>query len=145
MVRNIPIPDTAVETPENIRYESSINKKKKNKKKQSVTRWRIGDFGECSTTCGGGYMYRKVRCIKQVDITHDRVVQLPNMMCEQPMPLRVRECNTQYCPANWASGLWSTVSFLLESQLDNVFFLRCQACCRHRRSSHSSFIYVSYF
>ncbi|KAK3799071.1 hypothetical protein RRG08_051354 [Elysia crispata] len=73
-------------------------------------RWRIGDFGECSTTCGGGYMYRKVRCIKQVDITHDRVVQLPNMMCEQPMPLRVRECNTQYCPANWASGLWSTCS-----------------------------------
>lgn len=73
-------------------------------------RWRIGNFGECSTTCGGGLMFRDVSCIKQVDVTQDRVVKLPDVMCEQPVPLRVRECNTQYCPANWASGLWSKCS-----------------------------------
>ncbi|XP_035828509.1 ADAMTS-like protein 1 [Aplysia californica] len=73
-------------------------------------RWRIGDFGECSTTCGGGIMIRDVRCIQQVDIALDRVLNLPDVMCEQPIPQRVRECNTQLCPANWASGFWSQCS-----------------------------------
>ncbi|GFO13582.1 A disintegrin and metalloproteinase with thrombospondin motifs 16 [Plakobranchus ocellatus] len=73
-------------------------------------RWRIGDFGECSTTCGGGTMKREVHCTKQVDLALDRVVILPDVMCEQPVPLRARECNTQFCPANWASGIWSECS-----------------------------------
>ncbi|CAL1528734.1 unnamed protein product [Lymnaea stagnalis] len=73
-------------------------------------RWRIGDFGECSTTCGGGNMTREVNCIQQVDVALDRVLTLPDIMCERPVPPRSRECNTQLCPANWASGAWSQCS-----------------------------------
>ncbi|CAG5116554.1 unnamed protein product, partial [Candidula unifasciata] len=55
-------------------------------------------------------MIRDVRCIQQVDVVLDRVLNLPDVMCEHPIPLRVRECNTQLCPANWASGFWSECS-----------------------------------
>ncbi|KAH9494936.1 Protein madd-4 [Bulinus truncatus] len=72
--------------------------------------WRIGDFGECSRTCGGGLMSREVKCIQPIDVSLDKVLNLPDIMCEQPAPPSSRDCNTQPCPANWASGHWSQCS-----------------------------------
>ena len=73
-------------------------------------RWRIGDFGVCSVTCGGGLMSREVTCVQEVSRVVDKVLTLPDFMCQKPVPQRVRECNTQFCPANWATGFWSEVS-----------------------------------
>ncbi|XP_013096566.2 ADAMTS-like protein 3 isoform X1 [Biomphalaria glabrata] len=73
-------------------------------------RWRIGGFGECSRSCGGGLMNREVKCIQQIDVSLDRVLNLPDLMCEQPAPPTSRDCNTQPCPANWAFGHWSQCS-----------------------------------
>nr|KAG5689494.1 hypothetical protein BaRGS_000600 [Batillaria attramentaria] len=70
-------------------------------------RWRIGDFGACSTTCGGGLMSREVTCIQEVSLVTDKVLTLPDFMCQKPVPQRARPCNTQYCPADWATGFWS--------------------------------------
>lgn len=73
-------------------------------------RWRIGDFSPCSTTCGGGLMIREVTCIQEVSSVVDKVLTLPDFMCQKPVPQRVRTCNTQFCPADWATGFWSEVS-----------------------------------
>ncbi|KAK7484024.1 hypothetical protein BaRGS_00024759, partial [Batillaria attramentaria] len=73
-------------------------------------RWRIGDFGACSTTCGGGLMSREVTCIQEVSLVTDKVLTLPDFMCQKPVPQRARPCNTQYCPADWATGFWSECS-----------------------------------
>ncbi|XP_025078114.1 ADAMTS-like protein 1 isoform X1 [Pomacea canaliculata] len=73
-------------------------------------RWRIGDFSPCSTTCGGGLMIREVTCIQEVSSVVDKVLTLPDFMCQKPVPQRVRTCNTQFCPADWATGFWSECS-----------------------------------
>ncbi|XP_070177098.1 protein madd-4-like [Littorina saxatilis] len=73
-------------------------------------RWRIGDFATCSVTCGGGLMSREVTCVQDVSRVVSKVLTLPDFMCQKPVPARVRECNTQYCPANWATGFWSECS-----------------------------------
>ncbi|KAL8616635.1 hypothetical protein ACOMHN_031617 [Nucella lapillus] len=73
-------------------------------------RWRIGDFGACSTTCGGGMMSREVSCIQEVSLLVSKVLTLPDFMCQKPVPQRARQCNTQFCPADWATGFWSECS-----------------------------------
>lgn len=73
-------------------------------------RWRIGDFGSCSVTCGGGLMSREVTCVQAVSRLVEKELTLPDFMCQKPIPQRVRECNTQFCPANWATGFWSECS-----------------------------------
>ncbi|ESP00679.1 hypothetical protein LOTGIDRAFT_157969 [Lottia gigantea] len=73
-------------------------------------RWRIGDFSECSATCGGGVMSRDVECIQEFSHGVDNILHLPDFMCEQPVPERKRSCNTQACPASWTTGLWSDCS-----------------------------------
>ncbi|XP_076443414.1 protein madd-4-like [Babylonia areolata] len=73
-------------------------------------RWRIGDFGPCSTTCGGGLMSREVTCIQEVSRVVSKVLTLPDFMCQKPVPQRARQCNTQFCPADWATGFWSECS-----------------------------------
>ncbi|XP_050402507.2 protein madd-4 [Patella vulgata] len=73
-------------------------------------RWRIGDFGECSATCGGGLMIRKVECIQEFSHGSDNLLNLPDFMCEQPVPERERSCNVQHCPASWTTGQWSGCS-----------------------------------
>ncbi|XP_076465390.1 protein madd-4-like [Babylonia areolata] len=73
-------------------------------------RWRIGDFGECSVTCGGGMMSREVTCIQEVSRLVSKVLTLPDYMCQKPVPQRARQCNVQFCPADWAAGFWSECS-----------------------------------
>ncbi|XP_071086496.1 protein madd-4-like isoform X1 [Haliotis cracherodii] len=73
-------------------------------------RWRIGDFSMCSSTCGGGVMNRSVTCIQVVALGPEKVLRLPDIMCQQPVPERERGCNTQDCPADWVVGEWERCS-----------------------------------
>jgi hypothetical protein len=50
-------------------------------------RWEIGDFGECSATCGGGIKSRDVKCIQEIAQgpsvlnlpgTYKNIIQLTN-------------------------------------------------------------------
>lgn len=58
--------------------------------------WTVGNWSECSTTCGIGAMWRTVVCSSQ----HDG--DCTNM--ERPEPART--CHLQPC-ATWQSGSWS--------------------------------------
>ncbi|XP_052792523.1 ADAMTS-like protein 3 isoform X1 [Mya arenaria] len=71
-------------------------------------RWELGEYGECSLTCGGGVMSRSVRCIQEY--AQESVLNLPDFMCSKPGPEKVSGCNSKECPAQWAVGNWSECS-----------------------------------
>ncbi|XP_045216235.2 ADAMTS-like protein 1 isoform X1 [Mercenaria mercenaria] len=72
-------------------------------------RWELGDYGECSATCGGGQMSRNVKCIQEY-AQGPTILNLPDFMCSQPVPDRVSPCNTIDCPGQWFVGNWSECS-----------------------------------
>ncbi|XP_061172602.1 ADAMTS-like protein 1 isoform X2 [Saccostrea echinata] len=73
-------------------------------------RWKIGDFGMCSVSCGGGIMHRDVECIQEFAARYRHVIHLPDNMCEQPIPTRNRKCNKIDCHSEWMTGAWSQCS-----------------------------------
>ncbi|XP_056022833.1 ADAMTS-like protein 3 isoform X3 [Ostrea edulis] len=73
-------------------------------------RWKIGDFGMCSVSCGGGIMHRDVECIQEFAAGYRNVIHLPDYMCEQPIPTRNRKCNNVDCNSEWMAGAWSQCS-----------------------------------
>ncbi|KAL5004959.1 hypothetical protein ScPMuIL_018415 [Solemya velum] len=74
------------------------------------TRWRIGDFDQCSATCGNGMMTREVDCIQEFAPGPDNFLSLPDFMCEKPTPQRERHCRIRECPSQWKTGPWSQCS-----------------------------------
>ncbi|CAK6950782.1 LOW QUALITY PROTEIN: A disintegrin and metalloproteinase with thrombospondin motifs 12 [Scomber scombrus] len=58
--------------------------------------WVIGNWSECSTTCGIGAIWRKVMCSTQND----------NDCAKLKRPEPARTCHLQPC-ATWQSGSWS--------------------------------------
>lgn len=88
---------------ENQRPESPINSSSSNESKltarQPVSRdvfWVVGNWSECSTTCGIGAIWRSVVCSSQSDEDCTNV--------KKPEPART--CHMQPC-ATWQSGSWS--------------------------------------
>lgn len=73
-------------------------------------RWKVGDFGMCSVSCGGGIMHRDVECIQEFAVGFRNGIHLPDYMCEQPVPTRNRKCNSIDCHSEWLSGPWSKCS-----------------------------------
>ncbi|XP_022333976.2 protein madd-4-like isoform X2 [Crassostrea virginica] len=73
-------------------------------------RWKVGDFGMCSVSCGGGIMHRDVECIQEFAARHRSVIHLPDYMCEKPVPTRNRGCNNIDCHSEWMVGPWSQCS-----------------------------------
>ncbi|XP_067470885.1 A disintegrin and metalloproteinase with thrombospondin motifs 12 [Thunnus thynnus] len=61
--------------------------------------WVVGNWSECSTTCGIGAIWRKVACSSQND------EDCANMKRPEP----ARTCHLQPC-ATWQSGSWSKCS-----------------------------------
>ncbi|PVD19998.1 hypothetical protein C0Q70_20492 [Pomacea canaliculata] len=65
--------------------------------------WQTGDWGVCSTECGGGERVRQVECVDQ------QGVQIPDSYCSLDKPQEKEDCNTQPCNTQWWFTDWSNV------------------------------------
>ncbi|XP_036608607.1 A disintegrin and metalloproteinase with thrombospondin motifs 13 [Trichosurus vulpecula] len=61
--------------------------------------WAAGDFGPCSTTCGGGVRERTVSCVK---VEGNLTLVLPESYCKSSLqPTATETCNPQLCLTRW--------------------------------------------
>ncbi|XP_072318059.1 A disintegrin and metalloproteinase with thrombospondin motifs 13 [Eucyclogobius newberryi] len=66
---------------------------------QCPPRWETGEFGPCSSLCGGGERLRPVRCVQ---VYGDELVSLPGSECgPDTAPPAVENCNMHHCPTRW--------------------------------------------
>ncbi|KAG8440824.1 hypothetical protein GDO86_006527 [Hymenochirus boettgeri] len=74
-------------------------------------RWWVGEWQQCSTTCGwGGLQKRTVLCIQRVGLEEQRALQ-PADCQHLPRPEANIPCNHYIpCPAIWHHGNWSECS-----------------------------------
>uniref|UniRef100_A0A4W3HNI1 ADAM metallopeptidase with thrombospondin type 1 motif 16 n=1 Tax=Callorhinchus milii TaxID=7868 RepID=A0A4W3HNI1_CALMI len=70
--------------------------------------WAIGDWGECSQTCGTGEQLRQVQCVRRV--AFNKLENVHDSLCPVPVPVRRQRCNTRDCPPAWSLGAWSECS-----------------------------------
>ncbi|XP_013862616.1 A disintegrin and metalloproteinase with thrombospondin motifs 13 isoform X2 [Austrofundulus limnaeus] len=62
-------------------------------------RWDAGNFGACSTSCGGGVRVRPVRCVQK---HRSDLVTVPESECSSDTaPHSAEQCNLHHCPARW--------------------------------------------
>ncbi|XP_020651241.3 A disintegrin and metalloproteinase with thrombospondin motifs 16 isoform X1 [Pogona vitticeps] len=69
--------------------------------------WSVGNWSECSSSCGTGERYRHVRCMQTVQYKPEWV---SDSLCQFPAPINKELCNIQSCPPTWSSGPWSECS-----------------------------------
>uniref|UniRef100_A0A4D5S4Z2 Putative thrombospondin-like protein n=1 Tax=Ixodes scapularis TaxID=6945 RepID=A0A4D5S4Z2_IXOSC len=62
-------------------------------------KWRIGLWGTCSKSCGGGVQRRQVVCVDNLD-------SKSHACNPQLRPPETQHCNTDECPV-WAMGEWT--------------------------------------
>ncbi|KAE8597427.1 hypothetical protein XENTR_v10016469 [Xenopus tropicalis] len=72
-----------------------------------LPRWSVGNWTECSQTCGSGEQFRQVQCKQR---KHFKLEIVANKLCTMPPPLHRQICNTQSCPPAWSVGTWSECS-----------------------------------
>lgn len=68
--------------------------------------WRVGEWGTCSQSCGGGTQSRAVTCVNK----NNQAV--PEERCKEAKPASTQACNTQACTGNptWNVGPWGACS-----------------------------------
>lgn len=68
--------------------------------------WRVGGWGSCSATCGGGTQLRVVEC---ADAVSNAVVD--SRRCSDSKPPQEWACNSHPCDSfSWATSAWSACS-----------------------------------
>ncbi|NXQ34289.1 PPN protein, partial [Alaudala cheleensis] len=72
-------------------------------------RWRTGEWGPCSATCGGGSQTRSVYCVAFDGQSAQGVVDDAECMAFAQQPRRSQPCNLRQC-ATWSTGPWSQCS-----------------------------------
>ena len=66
--------------------------------------WDVGEYQECSKTCGGGVQMRQVMCLRRSDRR-----PAPDYLCDaRKAPENIRHCNYHSCPPSWFVGNWSS-------------------------------------
>lgn len=87
---------------------------------KQYTEWDIGDWSQCSSTCGESYRHREVRCIRNdILLTNmdegayqdnaSLLVVLDDLYCDNK-PKAKESCETGPCPPEWITEEWTQVS-----------------------------------
>ncbi|XP_054827005.1 papilin [Eublepharis macularius] len=74
-----------------------------------VKRWKTGDWGICSATCGGGTQIRSVYCVSYDGHGSQDVVDDAECASLTESPRSAQPCNMRQC-ATWTTGPWSECS-----------------------------------
>uniref|UniRef100_A0A8D0G111 Papilin n=1 Tax=Sphenodon punctatus TaxID=8508 RepID=A0A8D0G111_SPHPU len=72
-------------------------------------RWKIGEWGACSATCGGGTQTRSVYCISYNGQGSQGAVNDAECVALAERPHSTQACNMRQC-ATWSMGPWSECS-----------------------------------
>ncbi|XP_058663289.1 papilin [Ammospiza caudacuta] len=72
-------------------------------------RWKMGEWGPCSATCGRGTQTRSVYCVAFDGQSPQGVVDDTECMAFAQQPRRSQPCNLRQC-ATWSTGPWSQCS-----------------------------------
>ncbi|XP_069481136.1 A disintegrin and metalloproteinase with thrombospondin motifs 17 isoform X2 [Ambystoma mexicanum] len=72
------------------------------------SRWLIGHWSTCSSTCDKGLQYREVSCIYQLQ--NGTYVTTRDVFCIGPKPAPVQGCDGQDCRSIWEASEWSQCS-----------------------------------
>uniref|UniRef100_A0A8C3LIB5 Papilin, proteoglycan like sulfated glycoprotein n=1 Tax=Chrysolophus pictus TaxID=9089 RepID=A0A8C3LIB5_CHRPC len=72
-------------------------------------RWKTGEWGPCSATCGGGTQTRSVYCVAFDGQNSQGVVDNAECMAFAQQPHGSQPCNRRQC-ATWSTGPWSECS-----------------------------------
>ncbi|XP_057881368.1 papilin [Melospiza georgiana] len=74
-----------------------------------MKRWKTGEWGPCSATCGRGTQTRSVYCVAFDGQGPQGVVDDTECMAFAQQPRRSQPCNLRQC-ATWSTGPWSQCS-----------------------------------
>ncbi|NXE58816.1 PPN protein, partial [Calcarius ornatus] len=72
-------------------------------------RWKTGEWGPCSASCGRGTQTRSVYCVAFDGQSPQGVVDDAECMAFAQQPRRSQPCNLRQC-ATWSTGPWSQCS-----------------------------------
>ncbi|NXR83135.1 PPN protein, partial [Pycnonotus jocosus] len=72
-------------------------------------RWKTGEWGPCSASCGGGTQTRSVYCVLFDGQSAHGVLEDAECMAFAQQPRRSQPCNLRQC-ATWSTGPWSQCS-----------------------------------